>query len=719
MWQLGKWLVLVLILNLRVCAAMAQDAPRMTPEKLWELGRLGSSAISTSGEQVAFAVRRFDLSENTGRSELHVIDLRAGVERVALDGWAVLDSLQWVARPGGEQLFFVGMASRAEGEQPQVWSMTPGSWQANPVTNFAGGVSQLKVSPDGKRLAYTRRVKLDQTVNELFADLPKANARIIDGLMYRHWDSWHDYSYSHVFVADLNADGRASEERDLMAGMKVDCPVPPFGGAEHFDWSPDGAELAVTMKLVEAPAQSTDTNVFLVSVAQPDEKVLISPDMPGYDNDPVYSPDGRYIVFHSMERAGFEADRNRLMLYSRADGSLTELTDGLDQSAHHAVWLPDSSGLVFASETRGTEQLFQILLEDRQLKQVTEGRFNWSLSGVASSGKHWLVARQDMLRPQELFLLNVKDQSVQTVSTINDEIYRSLELPQIAERWVPATDGAKIHCWVIHPPDFDPDSGRQWPMILFCQGGPQSQIGQAFSYRWNFHLMAARGYVVVAPNRRGLPGFGRQWNDQISRDWGGQAMRDLLSAADNVANESYIDRKRLAAVGASFGGYSVYWLMGNHAGRFCTMIAHCGVFNLESMYGSTEELFFVDWDLGGPYWSSEAVARDYQRFSPNRFVQRWSTPLLVIHGEKDFRVPVSQGMEAFTAAQVQGVPSRFLYFPDEGHWVLRPQNSVLWQRVFFDWLDRTCQPELDTLPQKLGADQSTAGGRPGGSRQRR
>ncbi len=713
MRQLVFWLVLAGV-SFVANWSSGQSTVRMTPETLWKLGRLGSATIDPSGERIAFAVRRFDLAENNGRSELHVIDLRAGTERVALDGWSVIDSIQFVSRPEGLRLFFIGMPGGSSETVPQVWSLNLENWQVSKVTTFDGGAGNLKVATNGKRLAYTRQVKLDPTVNDLYTDLPKANARIIDNLMYRHWDAWHDFSYSHVFVADLGEDGTAKTERDLMEGRRVDCPVPPFGGAEQFDWSPDGNQLALTVKIVDQPARSTDTNVYLLNLDQPSEWQLISPEMPGYDNDPIYSPDGRFVVFHSMERPGFEADRNRLILYSRDDGTVRELTENLDANANHATWLPDSSGLVFVSESRGTEQIFRLKLDDGRIEPLTEGRYNWNLVGIVGSGKQLLVSRQDMLRPAELFVLTVQDRAVQRVSTINDELYATLELPVVEERWVEATDGAKIHCWVVHPPDFDGQAGQHWPMILFCQGGPQSQVSQAFSYRWNFHLMAARGYVVVAPNRRGLPGFGQAWNDQISRDWGGQAMRDLLSVADNMATESYIDRRRLAAVGASFGGYSVYWLMGNHAGRFCTMIAHCGVFNLESMYGSTEELFFVDWDLGGPYWASDQIARDYQRFSPHRFVQRWQTPLLVIHGERDFRVPVTQGMEAFTAAQVQGVPSRFLYFPDEGHWVVRPQNSVLWQRVFFDWLDRHCKSNDNAAPDSpRSASQSSAGGRPG------
>ncbi len=444
------------------------------------------------------------------------------------------------------------------------------------------------------------------------------------------------------------------------------------------------------MKNVKDWAESTNSDVYLVDADGKTPARNISAENLGYDNDPIYSPDGNYLAYHSMQRPGFEADRNRIMIFNRKTGELRELTKGLDQNANHAVWLPDSSGLVFASESKGTNQLFKIETENATLTQITDGWFNWDVVAPLPDNS-LLVTRTSMLRPAELFQLSIAAGASQALTGINDEIYADLELPTIEERFVTATDGAKIQCWVIKPPGFDEQPERKWPMLTYCQGGPQGQIGQWFSYRWNFHLMAAQGYVVLAPNRRGLPGFGRKWNDDISGDWGGQAMQDLLSATDDMIAEPYIDDQHVAAVGASFGGYSVYWLMGNHVDRFCAMIAHCGVFNLESMYGSTEELFFVNWDLGGPYWKSEEIFADYQKFSPHRFVGNWETPLLVVHGQKDFRVPVTQGMEAFTAAQVQGVPSRFLYFPEEGHWVQKPQNSVLWQRVFFDWLDRFCK----------------------------
>ena len=571
-------------------------------------------------------------------------------------------------------------------------TVNPSLFDLTQVTNVEGGIANLKVSPNAQHLAFTVEVKMDKTVNELFQDLPDADARIIDSLMYRHWDAWHDYAYTHLHVAPFDGTGLIRSMTDLMKGVRANCPVPPFGGAEQFNWSPDGKEIAYTLKDVPNWAESTNSDVYVVPVDGSSPARNITEGMPGYDNEPIYSPDGKFLAFHSMERAGFEADRNRIMVLNRGTGKIFDATKGLDQTAHGATWMPDSKSLVFASETLGTEQLFQVSLDAPGAKPLSQGRYNWGLKQIMPDGSRALVSRMDMLRPKELFVFDLKDATSTTVTHINDAIYATLDVPVIEERWVEATDGKKIHCWVIHPPDFDAKSDKQWPMLTYCQGGPQGQIGQWFSYRWNFHLMAANGYVIVAPNRRGLPGFGRAWNDQISGDWGGQAMKDILSATDSMTAEPYIDKDHVAAIGASFGGYTVYWLMGNHDDRFSSMVAHCGVFNLESMYGATEELFFVNHDLGGPYWKSADIQKEYDQFSPNRFVGKWKTPLLIIHGERDFRVPVTQGMEAFTAAQVQHVESRFLYYPNEGHWVLSPQNGVLWHRVFFEWVDRFCKP---------------------------
>ncbi len=663
------------------------DTDRMSPELLWELRRLGGGSIDPTGRSVVFSVRSYDLSADGGDSDLWSVPLAGGAPRQVTSGPGGEGDVQWVQTADGARLFVT--ASRND-DGRQAWSLDPetGSWTQ--VTRVEGGIANLKVAPNGKRLAFTRDVKMDPTVNELYTDLPKADARIIDSLMYRHWSAWHDFAYSHLHVADIGDDGAAGEAVDLMAGMRVDCPVPPFAGSEQFNWAPDGQAIAWTIKDVERWAESTNSDVHVTTFGDEPRTRNLTVGMPGYDNDPVWSPDGRYLAFHSMERPGFESDRNRIMLWDRKHGGIWDLTEGLDRTAHAATWAPDSKSVYFVSESRGTNQVFNIDVADRSLRQVTEGAYNWDLRDVTADGSTLLMARQDMVRPWELFVMPSVGGEGRRLTSVNGSVYDGLRLPTVKERWVKATDGQMIHAWVIYPPDFDPR--KKYPMLTYFQGGPQGQIGQWFSYRWNFHLMASQGYVVVAPNRRGLPGFGRKWNDDISGDWGGQAMKDILSAHDDMLKEPYIDSARCGGIGASFGGYTAFWMMGNGGDRFASMIAHCGVFNLESMYGSTEELFFVNWDLGGPYWRGGEVARDYDAFSPHRFVRNWKTPLLVIHGEKDFRVPVGQGMEAFTAAQVEGVPSRFLYFPNEGHWVLRPQNGVLWHRVFFDWLGRTLKP---------------------------
>ena len=661
----------------------------MTPELLWKLGRLGAAQYSEDGKLAAYTVRNYVLKENSGTSDLYVVDVASGQSRKLLSNWVSIADLQFGSSPFGERIFITGTEQKGKKFTSQAYAVNPQDGGLLRLTDIKDGIGNLKVSPKGTHIAFTQDIKLDKEVKEVYEDLPKANARIIDKLMYRHWNAWHDYKYSHLHVARLGSDGKAQTPVDLMKDMKVDCPVPPFGGSEQFNWNPNGQQLAFTMKNVEKWAESTNSDVYLVNLSSPSNHLNITASNKGYDNNPVYSHDGKYLAYASMERASFEADKNRIMVYDLAAKKVVDASTGLDQTTHGATWSPDDKRIYFVSEYRGTNQIFSVKSQGGDLKQHSQGRYNWGLDGIAPGGKQALVTFCNMNRPNELAVMNLADGQKRTLTHINDKTYARLQLPKIEERWVPSTDGKKIHNWVIYPPNFDPS--KKYPLLTYCQGGPQGQIGQFFSYRWNFHLMAANGYVIVAPNRRGLPGFGRKWNDDISGDWGGQAMKDILSSTDAMLAESYIDKDRAAAIGASFGGYTVYWLMGHHADRFATMVAHCGVFNLDSMYGTTEELFFVNWEMGGPYWKDSATQALYDKFSPHKFVGQWKTPLLVIHGEKDFRVPVNQGMEAFTAAQVNDIPSRFLYFPTEGHWVLGPQNGIVWHRVFFEWLDQYCK----------------------------
>lgn len=670
--------------------AQTETPDVMTPELLWKLARLGEADSSSDGRRVAFAVRRFELSENKGRTSVYITDLKSGTQRLLLSDWSSVSDLHFASSPHGERLYLVGKSDGESKKAPQVYAVNPQDGGVLQVTDVKDGVGALKVSPNGKHLAYTVEVKLDQEVKEIYSDLPKADARIIDGLMYRHWNAWHDYKYSHILLAPIGADGKAGKAVDLLEGRRVDSPVPPFGGSAQFSWSPNGEWFAYTLKDEPRMAETTNSDVYLLKTVSPRDQVNISQRNRGYDNDPIFSPDGKLLAYHSMQREGFESDRNRIMVYDLASGKTSEATSGLDQTVHGSLWLPNSKSLAFTSETRGTMQLFTIDRDGKNLRQVSQGRYDWSLRSLLPDGKHAVVGYARMERPEELALLDLSDGTTRTISHLNDGLYKTLKLPKVEQHWIETTDGKKMHAWVILPPDFSPE--RKYPLLTYCQGGPQGQIGQGFSYRWNFYLMASQGYVVIAPNRRGLPGFGREWNDVISGDWGGQPMRDLLSATDYMLGQPYVDPKRAAAVGASYGGYSVYWLLGNSGDRFAAAVAHCGVFNLESMYGTTEEVFFTNWEMGGPYWKSPEIQKEYDEFSPHRFVKNWRTPILVIHNEKDFRVPIGQGMEAFTAAQVQGVPSRFLYFPEEGHWVTQPQNSVVWNRVFFDWLARYCRP---------------------------
>lgn len=688
------WCLLFIIATVSTAAwAGFQDEPpqpaksRMTPELLWKLNRLSEAALSPDGQWAAFTVRRFQLAENSGLSDLLLVHVETLEKKEIISGWSNVSAIQWRGSASEPKLYFIAVDPNDKPAGSQVYRWSLNSEAPAKISNIAGGVANLKVSPTEQHIAFSASVKMDSTINEIYPDLPKADARIIDSLMYRHWDSWHDFQYDHLHVAPLSVENGVGEVKDLMAGLRADCPVPPFGGASQFDWSPDGRELAYTTKIDSKMAESTNSDIFLIDVEGTQTPRNITAGQMGYDNDPKYSPDGKYIAYSSMARPSYEADRNRIMLYDRQSQKSVDLSQALEQNADNGRWLPDSSGLVFDSDHRGCVHSFQIKLADGKLQQLSNGRANYALQDLAPDSQRALVARNDMIVPADLYLLNLNDGTEKQLTELNAATLAELELPTVQERWVDATDGKRIHCWVIYPPGFDPNSDKKYPMLTYCQGGPQSQVSQSFSYRWNFHLMAAQDYIVLAPNRRGLPGFGLAWNEDISGDWGGQAMRDLLSATDSMFIENYVDRENVGAVGASFGGYTIYWMMGNAGDRFAAMISHCGVFNLESMYGTTEELFFVNWDLGGPYWRSPELFDKYAAFSPHRFVKNWKTPLLVIHGEKDFRVPIGQGMEAFTTAQVQGVPSRFLYFPDEGHWVMKPQNSVLWYRVFFEWLD--------------------------------
>ena len=669
--------MLMLVLLFAGTGLSAQNG--LTPEKLWELGRVSMDAVSPDGEMVLYGVTRYDLEANRGNRDLFIMPASGGQVRkiTAFDG----SEYNALFRPDGSKIGFLS----GESGSSQLWEMNPDGSDLTQVTDIDGGISGFMYSPTMDKILFAQEVKIDAELVELYPDLPKAEARVIDDLMYRHWNEWEDGYYSHVFLMDYEDGAVSGEPMDLMEGERFDSPLKPFGGMEQIAWSPDGFLVAYTCKKMNGVdyAVSTNSDIYLYDL-QGDNTTNLTEGMNGYDMNPAFSPDGTTIIWNSMEKPGYESDRNRLFAATIGTNDVRELSASLDQNVNGAAFSTDGSKIYFTSELQGTIQLCQMNADGTDYSQVSSGEHN--IYGFGETNDGFVIQRVTISSPAELYSLDSKGRMEQITRT-NESILATVKMGNVEKRMVKATDGEEILTWVIYPPDFD--ESKEYPALLYCQGGPQSTVSQFFSYRWNFQLMAANGYIVVAPNRRGLPSFGQQWNEDISLDWGGQAMDDLLSAIDDVKEEPYVDADRLGAVGASFGGYSVYWLAGNHEERFKALISHCGLFNLESWYGTTEELFFANQDIGGPYWETNRNTNtSYQIHSPHKYVGNWDAPILVIHGEKDFRVPIGEGIQAFHAAQIQGVPSRFLYFPNEGHWVLKPQNGLLWHRVFFDWLDR-------------------------------
>lgn len=652
-------------------AAFAQSGV-LTPEKLWQLGRVSLDAVSPDGQTAVYGVTYYNIEANKGNRDLYIVPVAGGTSKkiTAFDGGE--NSAQFT--PDGKRIGFL--------RGSLLWEMNADGSDQHKVSDEE--MNGFQYSPDGKSILFIRDVKMDKSAQDQYPDLPKANARVIDDLMYRHWDSWHDFSYSNIFVAAYTNGTIEGTPANIM-NEPYDSPLQPFGGMEQISWSPDGKWIAYTCKKLSGKeyAESTNSDIYLYELSTR-KTTNLTEGMNGYDQEPAWSNDGRYLAWNSMATPGFESDRNRIFVYDFQTKKKEEVTVGYDNPAEHPQWSPDGKSIFCISIVKGTEQLYVVDVATKKIKPVTEGRHDFSAFGVA--GPETLVGqRMSMSEPAELFRVDVKSGKMTQLTFTNKAQLDQIKMGKVEERHVKTTDDKDMLAWVIYPPNFDPK--KKYPTLLYCQGGPQSPVSQFFSYRWNFQLMAANGYIVVAPNRRGLPGFGSEWNNQISGDWGGQAMKDLLSAIDDVKLDPWVDAGHLGAVGASFGGYSVFWLAGNHDKRFKAFIAHDGVFNFESFYGTTEEMFFANHDLGGPYWGKNPP-EGYKKFSPHLFVDKWDTPIMIVQGEQDFRVPVAEGLQAFQAAQLKGIPSKLLYLPDEGHWVLSPQDGLLWQRVFFGWLDQ-------------------------------
>ncbi len=657
----------------------------VTPELLMTLKRVSEPRISPDGQKILFNVRTMDIAANKGNNDIYLMNSDGSDVKVIANAASNETAARWIAN--GSRIAYLDDITGLT----QVYEMNADGSQKTQITNQRGGVTNFGYSAKGGYLWFTADVKMDKNPAEIYPDLPKTkDAIIVDGLMYRHWNAWSDYTYSHLFLVKLVA-GKVISTNDIMAAERFDTPDKPNDGDEQIAFSYDETKIAYSCKKLTSTAYalSTNTDIYVYDIATGVTE-NVSAGMNGYDKQPVFSPDGKSMLWLSMEEPGYEADRNRLMIYDLAAKTKKELLSNFDYSVSKADFNSKSNMVYFIAGINATEQVLSFDLNPkaknpmRQITNVTADITDFSLSTITKEPLMIIgLMRHDL--PTEIFKVDFKTGNVTQLSMVNTQLLSTLSLGKTEKRMVKTTDGKEMLTWVIYPPNFDPS--KKYPAILYCQGGPQSTVSQFFSYRWNFQMMAAKGYIVVAPNRRGLPSFGEKWNDDIRGDWGGQAVNDLLSAIDDVSKESYVDKNRLGCVGASYGGYSVYWLAGHHNKRFKAFISHCGVFDLKSMFGMTEELWFPEKDFEGPYWQ-QPTPKTYTKWSPIDYVQNWDTPILVIHNEKDFRVPLAQGMEAFTAAQMRGVPSRFLYFPDEGHWVLKPQNSILWQRVFFDWLDK-------------------------------
>jgi dipeptidyl aminopeptidase/acylaminoacyl peptidase len=632
-----KYIFTIAALIFILPCVVAQDV--MTPEKLWELGRVSALGISKDGKSVVYRVTTPSVSENDFSSKYYSVSLQGGEPRE--------------------------------------------------VENHSELIKNKNHSPDGKHLLYHEEVKVQKVLGEdHYPEMEDSEVYIYDALDYRHWDTYHEGKFNHVFYKENREDG---EGIDIMKDEQHHSPQKPFGGDEDYIWSPDGKKiLYVSKKLTGAEyAGSTNTDIYEYELSSGQTKNLTE-DYPGYDKYPSFSSKGN-LAWLQMKRDGFESDKSDIIV--RHNGEDKNLTAGWDGTVNSFKWSPDGSKIYFVAPVGGTVQLMEVNFPGNrktspEVREVAKGDFD--ITGIVGfSGDKVVLTRTDFNHATEIYSFDLKTKNWEQLTNVNASIYDNISKSKVEKRWVPTTDGKEMLVWVIFPPDFD--DTKEYPALLYLQGGPQGALSQFYSFRWNFQVMAAQGYIVVAPNRRGMPGHGVAWNEDISKDWGGQAMDDYLSAIDALIEEPYVDNSRVGAVGASFGGYSAFYLAGIHENRFKTFISHAGIFNLESMYGTTEELFFVNWDIGGAYWDTEnqAAQNTYKSFNPITNVNKWDTPMLIIQGEKDFRVPVGQSQEAFQVLQQKGIKSRFILFPDENHWILKPQNAMVWQREFFRWLEET------------------------------
>lgn len=656
-----------------------QAQTMMTPELLWQLGRVGAEGVSADGQSVYFGIAYPNVDSNKSIRNIWKVSINGGSPEIVTKGWGSKGSMRPFAN--GRYLFNYRGAwytMKADGTD----------WQH--ITGLPEDADNLQLSPDGNWLSFTKEVKLERiSGSDFYPQWNKSNVQIYSTLNDRHWDEWEDGSYSHVFIASYK-EGVIGQPRDIMEGQLFDCPQKPHGGIEDMVWNPNSKSLVYVTKRKHGLdyAVSTNTELMLYDVAS--GSVTALPGSEGYDMQPAFAPDGNSIAWCSMAREGFEADKEDIRIYDFISKREYNVTANWDGTVGSFKYSKDGLKFYFTAYTDGTEQLFSAVVPMGErpaapnVTQITKGIFDIN-EIVGESGDKLVVSRTDMNHAAELYTVELKTGSMTQLTHVNDAIYATLAMPKVEKRYYTTTDGKKMLVWVVLPPNFD--AKKKYPTLLYCQGGPQSALSQFYSFRWNFQLMASEGYIVVAPNRRGMPGHGVKWNEAISGDWGGQPIRDYLTAIDSVSKDPYVDVKRRAAVGASYGGYSVYMLAGVHNGRFSSFIAHDGVFDTRSWYGTTEEIWFSSWDMNGPYWKGNN--KSFTAFNPSTMVEKWTAPILIYQGGKDFRTPIEQSLQAFQAAQLRGIKSKLVYMPTENHWVLSAQNAMVWQHEFYKWLQET------------------------------
>lgn len=649
----------------------------MTPEVLHSFGRIGDVVVSPNKEELLYHVTYVDIDKNKTNTEIFKMKVDGTDKKQLTFTNSHEQNSQWIE--GGKKIAFL---SPHKGTN-QLWEMNADGSDKVCISDIEGGIEGFTYSPDGEKVMYINKVKSVETAPDRYSDLPQATGRIVNELMYKHWDHWVS-EIPHTFYATIK-NGSLIDHTDLLEGEPYEAPLLPFGGVGDIAWSPDSKSIVYTSKKLTGKeyAESTNSDLYLYSL---DNKTTenITMGMMGYDVSPQFSADGAYIAWLSMERDGYEADKNRLFVMNMKTKEKTYLSEKFDNNVDAFTWNKDNSKLYFVAVVEAKTQLFSISMDTKEVEPITTGKHDYL--SVALSNNGLIAKRQTMSKPTEIFSVNIVSGEAKELSFENKDILDQLTMGETEERWITTTDGKEMLTWVIYPPNFD--KNKKYPTLLYCQGGPQSAVSQFWSYRWNFQMMAANGYIIVAPNRRGLPGFGQEWLEQISGDYGGQNMKDYLTAIDELSNEPFVDEDNLGCTGASYGGFSVYWLAGNHNNRFKAFLSHAGIFNLEAQYLETEEMFFANWDMGGPYWDkSNATAQKTYATSPHKFVDKWDTPIMITHGELDYRILASQGMMAFNAAKLQGIPARMLIFPDENHWIAQPQNGVLFQREFARWFD--------------------------------